>query len=173
MYLALVEIHHLHVPWTNPFLHSPPLWVPAHSACWPHKAAVTRASFIVCICLPSNTFADRPTETTDIYWTLWWTWQCACVDFLFSILKQSCGYYTFNPDEKVEAQYYLTCPGTLLVSRHVPESTVSTTLLCNTASLICLGGSVFKLMAGLDLGVRRHTLIVVFPHREMLISLVP
>lgn len=49
------------------------------------------------------------------------------VDFLLRTLQQSCGYYTFNPDEKVEACYYLTCPGTLLVSRCVPKSTVSTT----------------------------------------------
>lgn len=47
------------------------------------------------------------------------------VGFLFYILQQFYGCYTFNPDEGVEAHQYLTCSGTLLINRRVPEHSVS------------------------------------------------
>ena len=47
MYLASVEIHHLHVSWTSPFLPFPPLWAPSPNVCWPHEAMVTQAAFVV------------------------------------------------------------------------------------------------------------------------------
>lgn len=129
MYLALVEIHHLHVSWTHPFLHSPPLWVPAPSACRPHKAEAPRASFIICICLPSNTFADHHTETTGISWTLWWTWQCACVDFLCGIFTAILWLLYLQSRWESGGALLFNLPRYLVSKWRVPESAVSHTTL--------------------------------------------
>lgn len=144
MYLALVEIHRLHVSWTSAALHSPSLWVPVPSSHRPPKAVVSRASFTTCICWPSNTFANHHNRNHWFVLDTSMNLAMCMVDFLLHTLQQSCGYYTFNPDEKVEACYSLTCPGTLLVSRRVPKSTVSTTRLYYTASVIWLGGCVSR-----------------------------